>query len=84
MPSTKIKFWGLSTCIHCEKAKRFLDDHGYAYDLTYVDRLTGDERTQTIAEIKKHNASLSFPTILVGDKVVVGFNESELKTVLGI
>lgn len=82
MSSDSIKFWGLSTCIHCKKAKQFLDDCGVAYDLTYVDKLEGDERKQTIEEIKKHNSALSFPTILVGDTVVVGFNEADLKAAL--
>lgn len=82
MPNDFIKFWGLTTCIHCKKAKQFLDDCGVSYDLTYVDKLEGEERKQTIEEVKKHNSALSFPTILVGDTVVVGFNEADLKAAL--
>lgn len=83
MPNPAIKFWGLTTCIHCKKAKQYLDDCGLSYDLTYVDKLEGDERKKAVDEIKKHNASLSFPTILVGETVVVGFNEADLKKALG-
>lgn len=83
MPNNSIKFWGLSTCIHCKKAKQYLDDLGLAYELTYVDKLEGDERKQTVDEIKKLNASLSFPTILIGETVVVGFNEADMKKALG-
>jgi len=82
MANNSIKFWGLSTCIHCKKAKQYLDDLGLTYDLTYVDKLEGDERKKTVDEIKKHNASLSFPTILIGDTVVVGFNEADMKKAL--
>ncbi|WP_029895434.1 glutaredoxin family protein [Desulfohalovibrio reitneri] len=79
-----IKFWGLSTCIHCKKAKEFLDERDVNYDLTYVDRLSGDERQQCIDEIKKHNKALSFPTIVFddGETVVVGFNSEELESAL--
>ncbi len=83
MSNTAIKFWGLSTCIHCKKAKQYLDDCGVSYDLTYVDKLEGDARRQAVDEIRKHNAALSFPTILIGDTVVVGYNEEDLKKALG-
>ena len=82
MTTDKIVVYALSTCIHCKKAKEFLDSNNVTYDCTYVDRLSGDERTDTVSTIKKINPSLSFPTIVIGERVVVGFDESDLKEAL--
>ena len=81
MPS--VKFYGLSTCIHCKKAKEFLDNCGIDYEHTLVDTLEGDEKKDCIEIVKQLNPRLSFPTICIGDKVVVGFDEKELKEALG-
>lgn len=68
----------LSTCIHCRNTKEFLDDKGVAYDCVDVDKLQGDERQRIIDEIKQYNPALSFPTIVIGDHVIVGFKKEEL------
>lgn len=69
-----VKVYALSTCIHCRHAKEYLDEQGVSYDLVHVDTLQGQERKDIITEIKKVNPALSFPTILIGDKVVIGFD----------
>lgn len=83
--SERVKLFALSTCVHCKNAKKFLDENNIPYQCIYVDTLTGDERKETIAEVKKHNPSASFPTIIIdGDRVIVGFRKDEIKEVLGI
>ncbi len=78
-----IKIYALSTCIWCKKTKALLDSLGVAYDFVDVDLTTGTEREQTVADIKKWNPSVSFPTIVInGSKSIVGFQESELKKAL--
>lgn len=79
-----VKIYTLSTCGHCKSAKKFLTDNGVAYTCTDVDLLEGEKRKETIAEVKTYNPACSFPTILIGDKVIVGFNESALREALGI
>ena len=79
-----VKIYTLSTCGHCKAAKKFLNDHGVAYFCKDVDLLTGEERTKMIEEVKKYNPACSFPTILIGDKVVIGFNEPAIREALGI
>jgi glutaredoxin-like protein NrdH len=79
-----VKIYTLSTCGHCKAAKKFLNDHGVAYSCKDVDLLAGEERTKTIEEVKKYNPACSFPTILIGAKVVIGFNEPALREALGI
>lgn len=80
--SKDVKVFALSTCIHCKHCKEFLDERGQEYECVYVDKLTGDERKQIIDEIKKVNPSLSFPTVIVNGKVIVGFDKNEITQAL--
>jgi glutaredoxin len=77
-----VKMYTLSTCSHCKAAKSFLDKCTVKYEFRDVDLLTGEERQAVIEEIKKLNESCSFPTILIGDKVIIGFNEREIREAL--
>ena len=61
-----------------------MSDHGVVYFCTDVDLLAGEERQRAIDEVRKINPSCSFPTILIGDKVIVGFDESAIREALGI
>ena len=79
-----VKMYSLSTCSHCKATKRFLDECHVQYDFTDVDLLEGEERTAIIEDVKKLNANCSFPTIIIGDKVIVGFKENEIKEALGL
>ncbi|MBN2654233.1 MAG: glutaredoxin family protein [Nitrospirae bacterium] len=74
----------LSTCVHCKAAKKMLDDCSIKFDFTDIDLLEGKEREDMIAEVKKINERCSFPTILIGDKVIVGFKEDEIRKALGL
>jgi hypothetical protein len=49
-----------------------------------VDKLEGDERKAIIEDVKKFNPRCSFPTIIIGDTVVVGYKEKEIKEALGM
>ncbi len=80
--SKDVTLYALSTCVHCKNTKKFLDEKGVDYDYTYVDRLSGDERQQAIDEVKKNNPNLSFPTLLIGDKCIVGFKKDEIQDAL--
>ncbi len=79
-----VKMYTLSTCVHCKAAKKMLDDCSIKFDFTDVDLLEGQEREDMIAEVKKINERCSFPTILIGDKVIVGFKEDEIREALGL
>lgn len=80
----EIRVYALSTCIHCKKAKEFLDKCGVVYIPTHVDLMTGQERADTMVEVKKYNPALSFPTIIIGDNVIIGFRQDEIEAALGI
>lgn len=78
-----IRVFALSTCIHCKNAKEFLDQCGVEYDCKHVDWMTGQERTDALSEMKKYNPAQSFPTIVIDDKVIVGFKKDEIEKALG-
>jgi glutaredoxin-like protein NrdH len=85
MPQQEIvKLYTLSTCSHCKATKRFLDEQGIEYSYIDVDLLYGDERVRILDEVRKYNPACSFPTILIGGKVIVGFRETEIRKALNI
>ncbi len=77
-----VKVYALSTCGHCKTAKRFLEALNVDYDATEVDLTSGDERKALVEEIKQLNPGLTFPTLVIGSKVIVGFKEQEIKEAL--
>lgn len=79
-----VKLYTLSTCGHCKATKKFLNKHDVQYEFTEVDKAEGEERAALIEEVKKWNPNISFPTIIIGDQVIVGFKEDEIKEALGL
>jgi len=84
MEEKRIKVYTLSTCGHCKAAKKLLDDCSVAYEFTDVDLLTGEDRAEVLEDVKKLNPRCSFPTIIIGDRVIVGYKENEIKEALGM
>ena len=86
MPSEKprIKLYTLSTCSHCIRTKRFFKENGFETEFTDVDLLTGEERQRVLDEVRKLNPDCSFPTICIGETVIVGFNEEKLRKALDL
>ena len=82
--SEKVKLFSLSTCSHCKSTKKFLSECAVEYEFTDVDLLQGDERKAILEDVKSFNPKCSFPTIIIGDKVIVGFKENEIKEALGL
>jgi glutaredoxin len=84
MTQQPVKMYTLSTCSHCKAAKKFLNDLGIKYEFTDVDLLEGHEQANAIEEIPKINPRCSFPTILIGGRVIIGNREDEIKQALGL
>lgn len=79
---TKIRLFTLSTCSHCIRTKKFFKDQGFEVEFTDVDLLDGAEREKIMDEVRKLNPDVSFPTICIGDKIVIGFNEERIRKAL--
>jgi glutaredoxin-like protein NrdH len=81
---SKIKLFTLSTCSHCIRTKRFFKDNGIDMEFIDVDLLTSAERENVMNEVRMLNPDCSFPTICIGDTIIVGFNEEKLKKALNM
>ena len=79
-----LKIYTLSTCSHCKATKKLLDDCRVEYEFTDVDLLEKRERQAILEEVRKWNPNCSFPTIIIGDRVIVGYKENEIKEALGL
>ena len=77
-----VKLYTLSTCSHCKAAKKFLNDHEVDYEFIDVDLLEGKERKEILDEVRKLNPQCSFPTIIIGDKVIIGFQDNKIREAL--
>lgn len=78
-----VKLYALSTCPYCRMTKRFLEEAGVEYELTEVDLLEGADKQAAIDEVKSISGGTSFPVLVAGDEVIVGFNKQRIKDVLG-
>ena len=79
-----VKLFALSTCRHCKAVKKFLDDCTVKYEFSDIDLLSRDERQVIIEELKKLSEECSFPTIIIGNKVIIGFKEKEIREALNL
>ena len=84
MAEKSVKIYSLSTCGHCKQAKKFLGDCEIKYEFVDVDQLQGEERAAILQDVKNFNPRCSFPTIIIGDTVIVGYKEAEIKEALGL
>ncbi len=84
MTDCDIKLYALSTCIHCRNTKEFLNECGISYECVDVDTLEGGERRQIVEEIKKSNPNCSFPMLIIGNRVIIGFKKEEIKEALNL
>jgi glutaredoxin-like protein NrdH len=84
MQHKTVKMYTLSTCSHCRAAKKLMSDLGVRYDYVDVDLLSGSGRTAALEEVRKLNPLCSFPTIVIGDTVIVGNREDKIREALDI
>ena len=79
-----VKMYTLSTCVHCKKTKKLLNECAVQYDYIDVDLVPLDQREAILEEVKKFNPDCSFPTIIIGNKVIIGFDEPAIRNALGL
>jgi glutaredoxin len=61
-----------------------LGNCGVKYEFTNVDQLDGEERKAILEDVRKFNPRCSFPTIVIGETVIIGFKEEEIRSALGL
>ncbi len=77
-----VTLYALSTCGWCRKTRGLLTEMGVAYRYAYVDRLEGADRKEALEAVREKNAALSFPTLLVNGKAILGFDEERIREAL--
>ena len=80
----EITLYALSTCSFCQAIRKMLTD--LKIDHTYIeaDTLEGEERAAMLENLKKVNAQCSFPTTVIDDQVITGYQAQKIKETLGI
>ncbi|HOL43886.1 glutaredoxin family protein [Methanothrix sp.] len=79
-----VTLYALSTCMWCKKTRDLLSKLGVGHDYVYVDLTSGAERAGLIDELRRFNPDLTFPTLVVNGKVIIGYREKEIKSALGV
>jgi glutaredoxin-like protein NrdH len=78
----KIILFALSTCGWCAKTKALLKELGVDHSFVYVDLLPPDEMNEALQEVERYNPRGSFPTLVIGEKVIIGYREQEIREAL--
>lgn len=79
MSMAPVTIYSTPTCHFCHAAKDFFDDNNVAYNDINV---AGD--MEKINELVEKSGQRGVPVILIGDEVVVGFDEEALRSKLNI
>ena len=80
--AVKITLYALQTCSHCKEVKQLLQQRRIRYEIVYVDMLVGEERSNTLRHLKRINPAVSFPTLQVGARIIVGDKKMEIQEAL--
>lgn len=78
----QIKIYSISTCNHCRCAKNLLIRHGVKFECEDLDLAHKDKVASLMEEVRRLNSRCSFPTIIIGEKVIVGYKEELIEEAL--
>jgi len=79
----KVFMYALSTCAWCKMTKRFLKDNNVEFEYVDVDLVVGKDKEKVKQEILDKGGSLSYPTIVVDDNILInGFRKDKIKEAL--
>lgn len=77
MSEKKVVVYSQPGCSGCKAAREFLSQKGIAFEVKNI-----REDAQAMKELTDKYNSRSTPTILVNDRVIIGFDEEELERML--
>lgn len=77
-----IILYSLQTCSHCRDTKKYLDQLNISFKTIYVDMLLGDERSRTLRQLRRINPSVTFPTLVIGENIIIGLKKDEIDNAL--
>jgi glutaredoxin 3 len=74
-----VKVYSSSTCPHCQHAKKFLQNNNV--DFEDFDVTSNREKLE---EIMEKSGQMGVPVIDVNGKIIIGFDETELRKALNL
>ncbi|MBN2722696.1 MAG: glutaredoxin family protein [Deltaproteobacteria bacterium] len=78
-----ISLIALSTCGWCRKCKRLLEKEGVAFRYIYVDLIPSEHKNRfKETELKPWNPRLTYPTLIVNEQAIIGFEEDDIRKAL--
>jgi glutaredoxin len=80
----KVLMYTLSTCPWCRKTKQYFTDHKVPFQYVDYDLQSVQEQEKIEQEMKKRGGALSFPWVLIGDDLVVGWNPAKYDELLAL
>jgi glutaredoxin-like protein NrdH len=78
----EVTLYALSTCIWCKKAKNVLNKLGVEYSYIDLDLLEREEQIQALSRLATLNPSLSLPTLVINENVIIGDDEERIYELL--
>jgi glutaredoxin len=79
-----VLMYTLSTCPWCRKAKQYFTDHSIPFEYVDYDLQPVEEQEKIEQEMKRKGGPLSFPWVLIGDELVVGWNPAKYEQLLAL
>jgi len=76
---TSVVVYSTPICPWCIKAKNFLKEHKIKFEEIDV-----SEDHKAAEEMVKKSGQRSVPVIEIGDKIIIGFDEEEIRDALGL
>jgi glutaredoxin len=81
----RVLIYAISTCAWCKMTKQFLKDNGVEYEYVDIDLCNEEDREKIRSDILKKGGSLSYPTVIVDDKILItGFRKDKIKEALDV
>ena len=77
MVAKKVTIYSTPTCPYCKRAKDYLTQKG----IPFTDYNVAEDREKAKEMIQK-SKQMGVPVIVVGDDVIVGFNQAKLDSLL--
>jgi glutaredoxin len=78
----KVLMYTLSTCPWCRKTKQFFKDKNIPFDFVDYDVASDEEQDRIVADMRKHTSHISFPYVVIDDKVVQGYNPDKYEELI--
>ncbi len=79
----KILVYSLSTCAHCRDTISYIAGKGLEFTSIDIDLLEKEDRKRMLAELKEVNPERTFPTTVIGNKTIIGYETELLEEALG-